>query len=348
MKHTLFLFLFGLVSCVHKDTSLPETTTMKLMRMSHESQKSVAYPTSPSLDTIQAAKRIVFVSGTNAEASAKLWSSVKSVSPDLIVIVGSSIKHVQKEREDENLFANLDQINEYSELRYRTPFLSVWSNLDRADKSLAKNKYVKYWNYIPRVQPENFKGLEHSIMLGNADNRLQLILLDNFYYSEQPKFSPTKNSLIKDWTDGEHILGKAQWNWLKSELKKDAKYRIIVSPLQIGINKGSYQRWGLFPQERQRFFDLIRSLGVKNLIVVSDGIDYGAISKVDLMNFPALYDISVGSNQTSDKSHVDTRHIVQGPFDIANFGLVDFDANTITLKSVGEDEKILGKVTIKR
>jgi alkaline phosphatase D len=90
------------------------------------------------------------------------------------------------------------------------------------------------------------------------------------------------------------ILGAAQWQWLENQLRTStADVHIIGSGIQIVHDQHKYEKWGNFPNARQRLLDLLVKTRAKGVILVSGDRHSGEISKLDVpgLGYP-LYDIT--------------------------------------------------------
>ncbi|MDO6425089.1 alkaline phosphatase D family protein, partial [Saccharophagus degradans] len=69
---------------------------------------------------------------------------------------------------------------------------------------------------------------------------------------------------------GRTILGEEQWNWLNLELKNStANFNVVMSSIQVIPAEHPYEKWGNFPNERERLFGVIAGSKAKNVIILS-------------------------------------------------------------------------------
>ena len=79
------------------------------------------------------------------------------------------------------------------------------------------------------------------------------------------------------------VLGEDQWRWLEEELANSAAdVHLIGSSYQLIPNDHGYEKWGNFPNERQRFFDLIAKTNPARPIILSGDRHIAEFSKVDV------------------------------------------------------------------
>ena len=98
-------------------------------------------------------------------------------------------------------------------------------------------------------------------------------MLDTRYFRSELKRDWRKYFGIKrnipNTDEGATVLGEAQWKWLSDELEKEADLRVIVSSIQLVNTFHPFDKWGNFPSDRKRFFDLIKEKKAKRVIVLS-------------------------------------------------------------------------------
>ncbi|WP_415061980.1 alkaline phosphatase D family protein [Bdellovibrio sp.] len=322
--------LVFVVACAEKPR--PESLTLKMMRMQAETTyKSDVSSVDP--QDVKKVEKVVFTCCVHQSGEQSLWQQINKAQPDLVVLAGNSVDSVRfDEKPLSAQYKKLDQVEGYRDLRSRVPFMAVWDEQDYgvkngdsefASKNESREAFLKYWSYIPKLQTADAKGVEHSIILGPKGQRLQLILLDTRFYSAPLR--EENGEFKKNWRKKDSRLGKEQWKWLESELRKEADYRIIVSPVQMAANSYPGERWGLSPLERQRLFDTLREVKAHNVLFISGNRSLGAIGKVDMIDYGPLYDVTVGPfNGTAATSEKDW-HYVGKQVEEPNFGMIELD-----------------------
>ncbi|UOF01325.1 alkaline phosphatase D family protein [Bdellovibrio reynosensis] len=339
MHRSLICLLIVLSGCAQK--TRPPSLALKMIKAKSE---SVAYtPTLPlkDLTSVKQVNTIAFGCCAHQSQAQDLWEQVAQAKPDLFLFAGNTVDSVRfDEKPLMAQYQKLDQVSSYQKIRQAVPFMATWDEQDYGikngdgeyhDKDDAKAAFLKYWNYIPKHQAKEAKGVEHSVIVGPEGKRVQIIMLDTRYYSSALR-SNGDGSFKKNWNSKASLIGSQQWKWLKEELSRPADFRIVVSPLQLGANSYLGERWGLYPLERQNLFNMIRDLKVKNIVFVSGNRRFGAIAKVDLKRFGPLYDITSGPiNGDAEKAEKDS-HYIGKPSENINFGLINFDWKKDTVK----------------
>jgi alkaline phosphatase D len=156
---------------------------------------------------------------------------------------------------------------------------------------------------------------------------VQIIMLDTRFFRSplKPKtFVDGRFAGYEPQVEGE-ILGNAQWNWLEQQLKKPADLRFVVSSIQLIPDDPQFEKWGNFPQERQRFFDLLKSTKTKNVIILSGDRHMASISKIDLTGYGPLYEVTGSSINRPNKYTDSDRHYLGPVYNKENFGLAQID-----------------------
>lgn len=340
IKISLLALSTLLVTACAEKSQAPESLTLKMMRMQAEAnyQSDVAAKSPQSLKKLN---RAAFVCCALQGQEQELWAQVAAKDPELVVFAGNSVSSV---RFDEKpllaQYKKLDQVEGYRKLRQQVPFMAVWDEFDfglrDGDSSFdGKNEnrqaFLNYWSYIPKLQPASAKGVEHSIIIGPPGQRVQILMLDTRFYTTPWLTSGAE--FKKNWNASDSLLGAGQWGWLEAELRKDADFRIVVSPLQMAGNFSNQERWGLFPLDRQKFFDTLRAARAKKVLIVSGNRGFGTLGKVDLLEgYGHLYDLTVGPLNGDVSSREKDFHYIGKAVEGPNFGLVEWDWKNRSVK----------------
>jgi alkaline phosphatase D len=121
-------------------------------------------------------------------------------------------------------------------------------------------------------------------------------------------------------------LGEAQWAWLGQCLQEPAELRLIVSSIQVVVEGHGWERWGNFPRERQRLYDLIASTQARGVVFLSGDRHIGALYR-ESQGTP--YPLTEITSSGINRQFVNARE--QGPnrlgelYPRVNFGTVEID-----------------------
>ena len=260
-------------------------------------------------------------------------------------------------------YRKLKLVPEFRSVREKIPFMAIWNFhdfngiADNATKEAARTEFVKRWSYLKGAVPADQKALYHSkIFGGKKQEKVQVIVLDTRWDRSDLKKNPddkydpkstdptnVMSPYLPDTEKGKHILSNEQWNWLEHELKKPADLRILVSPIQVIADDHGFEKWGNFPNEREKLFVLLQKSKIKNLIIFSGDRHLGALAQIDIKKNGSLFEMtSSGLNSTSAPGNMltDKTYFKDG-YPGPNFGLatIHWDRHVVTLQiKTPEDE----------
>lgn len=235
----------------------------------------------PLLETDPAPEKIVFGSCHNQNFSASpIWKTIKSENPDLVILLGDNV-YIDSHKEDihRKAYQKLNDNLSFKSLLDTTPLVAIWDDHDfgrnddgRADhptKEMAQKIFLETFLIQKERAPHSREGIYDSYTLGTQKNGVQIILLDTRTFRSPLNKNPQGKQTDKDGNlygrylphedSSQTLLGSAQWEWLKEELKKPAKIRILASSIQVVSDKHNYEGWGLFPQERKLLIEALTS-----------------------------------------------------------------------------------------
>ncbi len=254
------------------------------------------------------------------------------------------------------------------------------------DKDSAKAEFIKYWAYLKTTLSGKQKALYHSKILGTKKQTVQIIVLDTVYDRSELKkntdsqsetatttttvsstdtstattmtTSETKTVTVKenkpfaeDTDKKKKFLSEEQWSWLESELRKPAAFRILVSSIQVIANDHQFEKWGLFPHERERLLNLLKYTKAKNLVILSGNRQAGAIAQADIKGLGKLYDItSSPMNLMASQGNVlkDTTYLKEAYAEV-NFGVIkiDWSSRKAAIEIHDSENKIVNSTDVK-
>ena len=147
---------------------------------------------------------------------------------------------------------------------------------------------------------------------------------------QTPVVSNLKVEYSPDADSSKHFLSSAQWNWLESELKKPAALRILVSPIPVIAQDHNDEKWGNFPQEREKLFSVLKKTHAKNLLIVSGGRRLTALAKTDLKGLGTIYDATAGNLNQETPAYLtrsDSTYLNEA-YTSPHFGLIKINWNS--------------------
>jgi alkaline phosphatase D len=310
--------------------------------------------------------RIAFGSCAYQERPQPIWGAVLRYQPQLFLFAGDNVYGdvrdggtVPDDQAMDSLrhaYAEVTKIPGFMQVKNNIPHLATWDDHDYgkndaggdfAYKEQSQRLFVDFWS-IPPDDPRRARpGVYHAASYGPPDQRIQVILLDTRYFRSPLKPSdqvgaPGKERYLPDDDPAKTMLGDAQWSWLAERLREPATVRLIVSSIQVVADGHGWERWGNFPRERQRLYDLVRDTGASGVIVLSGDRHVGAIYRQTAgVAYPLLDITSSGINQVAPSNREPGPNRLGEVYRMVNFGTVDFDwlegRVTLSVRSLNGD-----------
>jgi alkaline phosphatase D len=284
--------------------------------------------------------RIAFGSCADQDRPQPIWGAVMESQPDLFVFLGDNVYASDPARRDIRAqYAKLAQVEGFAKLRASTPILAIWDDHDFGKNDAgaehegrydAKRAFREFWGLAADSERARREGLYDSQTFGPVGRRVQIVLLDTRWFR-----SPLQPKPEGDPGPGRYVpasvgtmLGEAQWAWLEGRLREPAELRLIVSSVQVVAEDHRWEKWGNFPHERARLFDLIRRTGANGVVFLSGDRHLGEISMIpDAVGYP-LFDVTASALNVSHRRwrpHEPNRWRVGSMNFGDNFGLIVVD-----------------------
>ena len=282
-------------------------------------------------DTGPALERIAFGSCNHEYKPQPLWNAIRQCKPDLWIWLGDIVYGKASNLPDLARRYQTEKENpDYKSLRQQCRVIGVWDDNDYGIEDGGKENRNKVdcqrllLDFLdePADSPRRKQaGVNVAYTFGPVGKRVKIILLDGRYYRDTP---------------GRHadMLGAEQWQWLEAELtNSDADVHLIGSGIQVIANEHPYEKWGNFPQARQRLFDLIGKTRARNVIFLSGDRHLGEISRLnDPRIAQPIYDVTSSgmTHHAKDNffhsfTHERNQFRCGNNFVDLNFGLIEFD-----------------------
>ena len=294
--------------------------------------------------------KIAFGSCADEEKAQPIWGPITRFKPDLFLFLGDNIygDKVKGERvEGGDLMASLAQgyqiaggeQHEFNKFRRSTPHMFTWDDHDYGlndagaelpFKQFSKNLFLRFWQVNESDERYHREGVYYSKTFGPEGRRVQIIMLDTRSFRTklraannnargQGPYAPSENK--KD-----SILGEDQWRWLEEVVQEKSEIKFIVSSIQIIADQHRWEKWGNFPNERQKLFDLIVKNNLQNVIFISGDRHFGAIYEKSMENKMTFREITASSltNPFMGIELVDKHRLGRIYKDI-NFGTAELD-----------------------
>lgn len=300
-----------------------------------------------SIDTSVVIEKFAFGSCNDQNKEQPLWKVIASENPQLMIMMGDNVYASGTQRPIIDQYIKLNSQPDYKDLKETTPFLATWDDHDygkndggfsNPDKNEARSLFVNYWGYLKNSLPKNQEAIYHSRLFGKNKQRVHYILLDS-------RWNKTENNILSD----------EQWNWLKTELKKPAELKFIVSSIQVLATDHRFEKWSDLPEEKQKLLNLIKDLKLKNVIFLSGDRHLASIAKIDIdtttsKKMWSLYDITSSSlnKKSPAKEPENDQTYIQPVYMDINYGLaqIDWKKKQVVIDIKDKDNKAVLSQTI--
>ncbi len=291
-----------------------------------------------------ALQRIAFGSCSDARKPIPAFNAIAQANPDLMIFVGDNVyADTTDERKLKQAYRVLGKNPGFRRLKDTCPILATWDDHDygindagaeHPNKAASQSVFMDFWG-IPQDSPRRERqGVYHAEVFGPQGKRVQVILLDTRYHRSPLTRRPKKDSsryagrYLPNPDPAVTVLGEAQWDWLKEQLTQPADLRLIVSSIQFVAEDHGWETWAMFPAERTRMVELIRSTQANGVVFLSGDRHHAEMSRLDGDTPYPLYDItSSGLNRPGLEKDEPNRHRVGDRYHLPNFGLITLDWN---------------------
>jgi len=295
--------------------------------------------------------RIAFGSCADQNQQQPIWSRIFAYDPELFIFAGDNVYGDDRSgtlKELRGAYARAAKNPTIRRLRATRPVLATWDDHDFGmndagrdfpNKWTSQELFLTHWGVADDDPRRERDGVYHEATFGPEGQRIQIILLDTRFFRSSLKVTDDRGAVGKerympDSDPDKTMLGEAQWAWLRKQLLKPAELRLIVSSIQVLAQGHGFERWGNFPRERQKLFELVKETEANGVIFLSGDRHIGALyRKTD----DALYDFYEITSSGINRSYRSADE--PGPLRLGdmyrreNFGSIDIDwpAGVVTL-----------------
>ncbi len=272
-----------------------------------------------------------------------LWEPVLAARPDLFVFAGDNVYASRPPWSLARLqqaYAQLASHPGFARLRESVPHLAIWDDHDYGvndggaefvHKQASKEAFLEFWQ-VPAGDPRRQReGLYTAATFGRPGRRVQVLLPDTRWFRSPLRRTPQRDApgaerWVPDPDPSLTMLGAAQWQWLEEQLRQPADLRLFVSSIQVLAEGHGWERWGNFPHERQRLFDLIGRTRANGVVMLSGDRHIGGLYRQTQGTPYALVEMT-----SSGMTHAWAEAAEAGPNRLGplvrelHFGLLDID-----------------------
>lgn len=283
-----------------------------------------------------------------------IWTVIGKDNPDLFLFIGDNVYGDSKYNEDgsyagsdpspERLrmaYEKLMTVEPFTRFWQKIPILPIWDDHDYGqndggrdyeNKFDSEEQFETFWHLEADHPARQHAGVYYEKTIGKPGERVQILFLDTRFFRSgltRPEVQPDRLGRYVPSTDpAQDMLGPEQWAWLESKLKEPADLRLLVSSIQVIADGHRWERWGNMPRERQKLYDLIKSTGAEDVILISGDRHQGALYEYDAgLGYP-LYELTTSSlNRSFGGSDEPGPHRLGDLFGPENYAIVDVDWN---------------------
>lgn len=304
----------------------------------------------PAPDRAQVLTRIAFGSCLDQERPQPIWEAIERYEPQLMLMMGDNIyANAEDEATLREAYAMLGRSEGFAKVRGTTPMLATWDDHDygRDDagreyplRDVSQRVMLDFFDE-PADSPRRTRpGVYRSDVFGPMGQRVQVLLLDTRYFRSELPHAAMRGRYQRREDPSDTMLGAAQWAWLEQQLREPADLRLLVSSVQLVADGHDFERWGVFPLERQRLLSMIASTQANGVLVLSGDRHHAELSVLEgsEVGYPLIDVTSSSLNRARAHPYEENEHR-RGPMvGVSNFGGADIDwqTRTVTLRIFDE------------
>lgn len=228
-------------------------------------------------------------------------------------------------------YSQLGDSTVFQAFRASVPMVTTWDDHDFGmnnaagefvNKAISKDVFFSFWNLPKSGKRWERNGIYDSYYYGDADHRLQIIMLDMRWDLDNP--GPEPIAVISD--AGKKMMSDEQWFWLKAELSKPAKVRIICSATQFCTEHNGFEAWANFPHEQERMYQTLRDAHAEGAFIISGDVHIAEINKRQPADLYPLYDFTASGLAMFHGNNARPSMYREGNYyDRDNFGMIDIN-----------------------
>lgn len=220
--------------------------------------------------------KIAFGSCNDEDRDQLLWDDIEREQADLFLWLGDNIYGDSEDLSVLKKKYDLQNANKaYQNLKKTTPINGTWDDHDygvndggkefpskAGSQQLALDFLDVPKDHIRRTR----KGIHDKILIEQHGIKIDIFILDTRYFRD-PLVG--KKGSYKGDSKGT-ILGDQQWQWLDNELgKSNADYHVFLSSIQLISEEHGWEKWGNYPEQKNKFLDLIAQHNINYPIILS-------------------------------------------------------------------------------
>ena len=221
---------------------------------------------------------IAFGSCLDQRKAQPIWHSIEKMNPNAFIFLGDNVYGDHPSQNLAYLYEAYDQQETKLPRWLNTlKIYSIWDDHDYGlndggasfmGKKESQNIFIDFWGIDPNDQRAKREGIYFSEKLVIQDLNIKIIGLDTRYFRSDLKGN--KNFYLNNNDENASILGATQWQWLENEFNEEVDLVILLSSIQVLSTDHRFEKWSLFPAERDKLIKLINNSSNKTLILSGD------------------------------------------------------------------------------
>lgn len=298
---------------------------------------------------------IAFGSCNKQNVDNLLWDDVLNHQPKAWIWGGDNIysdtNDMAKMKQDYNT-----QIKQegYIKLIKNVKVLGTWDDHDYGindggeeftAKSESQQLFLDFLSVPKDDARRDREGVYYSDVIYTTKGSVKVIVLDTRFFRSGLTTSTIKGRRYDANTYGDGtMLGKTQWQWLKSELQNSkADFNLIVSSIQVISEEHGFEKWANMPHQRDHLINLITNSKANNVIILSGDRHISEFSKLTPKSiaYPLIDFTSSGlTHSYSNFKSEPNKHRVGDVVASISFGLLKFNfkSKKVTMQMRGEND----------
>lgn len=286
------------------------------------------------------------------------WEALRALGPDLYLAAGDNIyadvvreggrlKFIGDPLRVEAAYRQLRDDPSWERFQNAVPILPMWDDHDfglndaGADLPFAARSeelFLDFWR-VPADDPRRARpGVYHAETFNSGDLTIQVILLDTRRFRSPIHKTPSSERGVGPYAPHPDpaltLLGEDQWTWLEQQLLRPADLRFLLSGIQVLPVAHRYERWGVFPHERARLFELIEHTQAEGVVLLSGDRHFGSLYReTEGVPYPIWEITSSSLNKSFGGLPMEPAPLRVGPqVAVENVGILDIHAAERMLK----------------
>lgn len=281
--------------------------------------------------------KIEFGSCASQHEDQPILNTIVDKKPELFIYLGDNIygdtrNMIKLEKE----YYKLCSKPEFQHLISSVRVLATWDDHDYGEndagkdypmKDISKVLFLNFWGEQNDDGRWEHTGVYTSYFFGDTAHLVQIILLDCRTFRD-PLLEDDDDNYIPNTSDQATMLGQQQWDWLKTQLQKPAKLRIIGSSTQFLRSYNTIEAWANFPKEQQKMYSLFQTLHINNALFISGDVHLAELSKIEVSGVHPLLDLTSSGLTDNKEQNVDipnSNRIENSVYNETNFGMIEID-----------------------